>query len=210
MRRGLESAESAIDYLTGFCSARPATVFSGAPQIRGRFHYNADVSGMNFESGRQPLAECLQRLRRIHADAGAPSLYVGSTDVDLSSVQLTISLGEESGGRTFRDVLGQQLSFLKFFGLDEDAPVDQLDAAQVFQPAREALSITNQIGGTYIILPTLRPFASPAPVPSARLSADDLRAALGRSPRRLSSGHTDAGPGRRRLRRSRLYATPTR
>ena len=83
VQRGLESPESAIDYLVGFCSPRPATVFSGAPEIRGRFHYNADVSGMNFQSGRQPLAECLQRLRGVHADANAPALYVGSTDVDL-------------------------------------------------------------------------------------------------------------------------------
>jgi hypothetical protein len=83
VQRGLESPESAIDYLVGFCSPRPATLFSGAPEIQGRFHYNADVSGMNFQSGRQPLAECLQRLRGVHSDANAPALYVGSTDVDL-------------------------------------------------------------------------------------------------------------------------------
>jgi hypothetical protein len=105
-----------------------------------------------------------------------------STDVDLNSIDLRISLGQLAGGRTFRDVLGQQISFLKFFGLDEDTPADRLDAAQVFQPAREGFGtgIGSPIGGTFIVFPTLRPFAEPAPVPSARLGAADMARALGR------------------------------
>ena len=106
-----------------------------------------------------------------------------SSDVDLSTVEMRISLGEQAGGRTFREVLGQQLSFLRFFGLDEDAPVERLDIAQVYQPARSAFNTGSggtPIGGTYIIFPTLRPFAEPAPLASVRLSAAELRSALGR------------------------------
>ncbi len=83
VRAGLESPERAIEYLEGFCATRPATLFVGAPEIQGRFFYNADVSGFNFESARVPLADCLQRLRATYRDATTPALYVGSTDVDL-------------------------------------------------------------------------------------------------------------------------------
>jgi hypothetical protein len=105
-----------------------------------------------------------------------------STDVDLASIDLRISLGGLAGGRTFRNVLGQQLSFLRFFGLDEDAPADRIDAAQIFQPARETFAIGpgTPIGGTFVVLPTLRPFAEPAPLASARISAQELALALGR------------------------------
>jgi len=106
-----------------------------------------------------------------------------STDVDLNTVELTLSLGGLTGGRTFREVLGQQVSFLRFFGLDEDSPTDRLDAAQVYQPARDGFTGAGSgtpIGGTYIIFPTLRPFAQPAPVQTLRLSSEDLVAALGR------------------------------
>jgi hypothetical protein len=104
-----------------------------------------------------------------------------STDVDLTSIDLRISLGQLAGGQTFRDVLGQQLSFLKFFGLDEDSPADRIDVAQIYQPAREAFGgVGTPIGGTFVVFPTLRPFAEPAPSASARLSAAELAAALDR------------------------------
>src|SRR5690606_12098483 len=102
-----------------------------------------------------------------------------SSGVELGSVQLAISLGELSGGITYRDHAGQQVPFLKLFGMDEDAPVDQIDAAQIYQPGRDpygGITQEGQIGGTYVVFPTLRPFAEPPPVPSIGLSADDTRA----------------------------------
>src|SRR5690606_31789614 len=104
-----------------------------------------------------------------------------SSGVELGSVELAISLGELSGGITYRDYAGQQVPFLKLFGMDEDAPIDQIDAVQIYQPGRDVfggISQDGQIGGTYIVFPTLRPFAEPPPVPSIGLSADDARAIL--------------------------------
>ena len=109
-----------------------------------------------------------------------------SSDVEPSSIDLKVSLGDLSGGRVSRDVLGRAVSFLRLFGLDEDAPVDQLDLAQIYQPGRDAFggSSTPQssrpgIGGTYVIFPTLRPFKQPAPVPSASLDQTAVTQALG-------------------------------
>jgi hypothetical protein len=105
-----------------------------------------------------------------------------SNGVDPASVALTISLGEQSGGKTFTDYNGQRLTLLKLFGLDEDPPAEQIDAAQVFQPAKANIGNPQQaakINGTYIILPTLRPFLAPPPLRSVSLTAEQTKQALG-------------------------------
>lgn len=105
-----------------------------------------------------------------------------SGTVQTSSIQMSVSLGQASAGRTSTTTLAGQLPYLRLFGLDEDAPTDALDLAQVFQPAQSLGSSSTtsaQITGTYVILPTLRPFFEPAPVGSVRLSASEAKLALG-------------------------------
>jgi hypothetical protein len=82
VRAGLESPEHAIDYLKQFSGPAPITVFSGSPAIAGRFHYNEDVTGFNFQAQKAPLGVTLDRLRAQLGDPNAPSFYVGSTDID--------------------------------------------------------------------------------------------------------------------------------
>jgi hypothetical protein len=79
VRAGLESAASAIAYLKRFDGPKPVTVYAGAPDIGGRFFYNEDVTGMNYQAGREPLGAFLDRLP---GDADGPSFYMGSTDLD--------------------------------------------------------------------------------------------------------------------------------
>lgn len=108
-----------------------------------------------------------------------------SNSVDLGSVQLTISLGEQSAGRTFASTSAGPVPYLKLFGLDEDAPADALDGAQIFQPSRDVFgggstsggTAAAPINGTYVIFPTLRPFFEPPA--TSLLSAAEARAALG-------------------------------
>jgi hypothetical protein len=80
---GRRSAADAANYLKTFCSAKPTTVYVGDPAIRGRFFYNADFTGFNFERQRVPLKDCLDRVLAHIDDPQAPSLYAGSTDVDI-------------------------------------------------------------------------------------------------------------------------------
>jgi hypothetical protein len=109
-----------------------------------------------------------------------------SSTVDLASIQLAISLGQQSAGRTFANTVAGPLPYIKLFGLDEDAPVNALDLAQIYQPGNELSAGTSssqstsshKINGTYVILPTLRPFADPAPVGSAHLTAAEAKQAL--------------------------------
>ena len=106
----------------------------------------------------------------------------GSGDVDPSSVDLTISLGEKSAGRTSKQApTGEDLSFLRLFGLDEESPLDRIDAARVYRPAGELDPFQDQppVQGTFIVFPTLTPFRDPPPLRSVRLSAGETGQILG-------------------------------
>ncbi|HUF75469.1 MAG TPA: cell surface protein SprA, partial [Longimicrobiales bacterium] len=104
----------------------------------------------------------------------------GSPDVEQSSVSLTISLGELSAGRTFkRRPTGEDITFLRLLGLDEEAPLDALDASFVYQPGAELFADEPPVSGTFVIFPTLRPFAEPPPVPSLNLTETATAQILG-------------------------------
>ena len=102
-----------------------------------------------------------------------------SEQVELESVELDISLGEMSGGQTFkRRPDGGRISLLRLFGLDEDAPRERVDPFAFLQP--EAFGPEGAgLSGTYLVFPTLRPFLEPPAVPSEGLTAAATRAILG-------------------------------
>jgi hypothetical protein len=83
VRSGLESPEHAIAYLRRFAGPTPITVFCGRPEIGGRFFYNDEVTGLNYQSQRAPLGQTLDLLKKQLSDPRPPSFYVGSTDIDL-------------------------------------------------------------------------------------------------------------------------------
>ncbi|UIJ44726.1 cupin-like domain-containing protein [Sphingomonas cannabina] len=83
VQAGLASPKEAIAYLSRFDAGRPITLYVGDPAIRGRFHYTADATAMNFAAERAPLPHILARLEAHLDDPDPPAFYVGSTDVDL-------------------------------------------------------------------------------------------------------------------------------
>ncbi len=90
----------------------------------------------------------------------------GSNDVDPESVDLQLSLGEISAGRTFaRAPDGTGVTYLRLFGLDEASPVDEIDNAQLYRPAAESALERPPVSGTFLVFPTLRPFAAPPASP---------------------------------------------
>lgn len=82
VQAGLQSPHAAMAYLKSFDSGKPIVGYTGKPEIKGRYFYNDDVSGLNFEAGRVQLADYLDRIAAHLGDAEGPSFYVGSTDVD--------------------------------------------------------------------------------------------------------------------------------
>ncbi|MSR36713.1 MAG: hypothetical protein EXR95_08765, partial [Gemmatimonadetes bacterium] len=143
-----------------------------------------------YVQGRRPKLRLLKASPAFH-QPGRPTWDLemhhvyrvsGSGDVDPGSVDLTISLGEPSSGRTFKHApTGDDLSFLRLFGLDEESPLDKVDGARVYRPAGEAEVFQDQppVQGTFLVFPTLRPFRDPPPLPSLRLSASETSAILG-------------------------------
>lgn len=101
-------------------------------------------------------------------------------DVDPASVELTISLGEESVGRTFvRRDNGDDVTYLRLLGLDEESPRDRLDESHIYRPALDSFEDQPQVSGTFIVFPTLEPFLNPAPLRSVAIDSTEVRRLLG-------------------------------
>lgn len=81
--QGLDSPAAAIAYLKSFDGGRPVVGYVGPPEIKGRFFYNAELTGLNFKASRVPLSDFLDRIAAHLDDESAPSFYIGSTDLDL-------------------------------------------------------------------------------------------------------------------------------
>lgn len=81
--QGLKSPRSAAAYLKGFDAGKPVVGFTGKPEIKGRFFYNDDVTGFNFEGARVGLSAVLERAVECIDDVEAPAFYIGSTDLSI-------------------------------------------------------------------------------------------------------------------------------
>jgi hypothetical protein len=83
VQAGRQSADAAMDYLKSFDCGKPIVRFAGAPEIKGRFFYNADMTGLNFVSERVPFDQFLSEVKAALGLPDAPSYYIGSTDIDM-------------------------------------------------------------------------------------------------------------------------------
>ncbi|HEY4368901.1 MAG TPA: cupin-like domain-containing protein [Steroidobacteraceae bacterium] len=81
-RAGLESEQAADVYLRRFYRDATVNALLGTPDIGGRFFYNEDLSGFNFQPARVRLDTVLDEIARHRHDAQPPAIYVGSTTVD--------------------------------------------------------------------------------------------------------------------------------
>ena len=137
----------------------------GRPELR-----LLKASGANHQPGRPTWDLEMHQVYRVS----------GSADVEPGSVSLSVSLGELSAGRTFkRRLSGADITFLRLFGLDEEAPVDALDPAFIYSPGLEFFQDQPPVQGSFIFFPTLRPFSEPPPVMSLGLTEDVTQVILG-------------------------------
>lgn len=82
VRAGRRSPREAAAYLSTYDAGRPVTGYVGDPAIRGRFHYDASATAMNFAARRFAMGDFLDRILDHLGDADAPAYYLGSTDLD--------------------------------------------------------------------------------------------------------------------------------
>src|SRR3954469_18816056 len=83
VRKAAKGAAEAIACLKTFDAGRPVIGYTGAPEIGGRFFYNEDTTGLNFEAARVALSAFLDLIAAHLGDRDPPSFYIGSTDVDM-------------------------------------------------------------------------------------------------------------------------------
>ena len=103
-----------------------------------------------------------------------------SPDVEPASVNPVISLGEPSAGRTFeRAPNGEDVTYLQLFGVDRESPLDRIDPAFVYTPGAELFQDPPIVPGTFLVFPTLRPFAEPPPNPALGLDETETLTLLG-------------------------------
>ena len=77
-----QSTAKAVDYLRRFDRRADVVAMMAPPEAQGRFFYNEDLTGFNFQPQRVPLAVVLQTLLTRGDDPKAPAIYVGSTTLD--------------------------------------------------------------------------------------------------------------------------------
>ena len=76
------SVRTAGAYLTRFATDAPVTAYVGKASIDGRFSYNDDFTGFNFDRGKAPLTQILDKLAESDREDRLSTIYVGSTPVD--------------------------------------------------------------------------------------------------------------------------------
>jgi hypothetical protein len=79
---GRQHSHRALDQIRSYYRSKPVALFLGDPEINGRFFYNDDLTGFNFNHMQSDLGPVLDKLIAIEAEPDAMSLYVGSTAVD--------------------------------------------------------------------------------------------------------------------------------
>ncbi len=82
VKAGDQSIKEADHYLRDFYENATVGSFYGAPEINGRFFYNDDLTGFNFQSQRVKLDLVLDKIQQHQNDSRPPAVYVGSTTVD--------------------------------------------------------------------------------------------------------------------------------
>ena len=83
VKAGKNSAAEADKYIRQFYQGEQVGAFVGQPEIKGRFGYNQDMTGFNYQNTRANLTQVLDKIQQYYPMPESPSVYVGSTSVDM-------------------------------------------------------------------------------------------------------------------------------
>lgn len=82
VQAAMQSDQTLCDYLRGFGHNSKVGLWHGEPAIEGRFFYNADFTGFNFQRVVGNFATLLDELLAQSDNPAPPALYLGSTELD--------------------------------------------------------------------------------------------------------------------------------
>jgi hypothetical protein len=78
VRAGRESPQAIANYLRGFDTGASADTMFADPAIGGRFFYNDELTGHNFQRRPQRIVASLERLLALLEDPNPEAIYVGA------------------------------------------------------------------------------------------------------------------------------------
>jgi hypothetical protein len=78
----LQSPATFRDYIARFDTGSRMEAFFGAPQIAGKYYYNDDLKGFNFERREMKFSEALDTVLSTLDRPGSPTVYIGSIPLD--------------------------------------------------------------------------------------------------------------------------------
>jgi hypothetical protein len=81
VRAGRASPAAMADYLRGFATGANVNLMTGDPSIGGRFFYNADLTGVNYQTSAAPFGGVLTRLVELLDASAPPALYAGAISI---------------------------------------------------------------------------------------------------------------------------------
>ncbi len=81
---GRESPQAMANYLRALDNGTPTDTMIGPPSIGGRFFYNDDITGLNFERRPQRISESLDRFMQLLDHPDPEALYVGAVPTPLT------------------------------------------------------------------------------------------------------------------------------
>src|SRR6185436_10790860 len=82
VQAALRSDADCCSYLRRFGERTKVGLWRGPPEIEGRFFYNADLTGFNYQREVAPFGALLDELLANAGNAKPPALYLGSTELD--------------------------------------------------------------------------------------------------------------------------------
>ncbi len=82
VQAGLDSPRAFADYLAPFDAGGQMEAFVGPPRIAGKYYYDDELKGFNFERRRMTLGAAVDAIVASLGVADAPSVYAGSLPVD--------------------------------------------------------------------------------------------------------------------------------
>ena len=81
---GRQSPQAMANYLRGFDTGASADTMFGDPTIGGRFFYNDELTGLNFQRRPQRIVDSLERLLALLDHPDPEALYVGAVPTPAS------------------------------------------------------------------------------------------------------------------------------
>lgn len=82
VEQGRQSASNAIDYLKSHYNGNPSFACIGAPEIQGRFFYNAEGTELNYQTQQMRIDDVLDLIQAGFSEKNPTSYYIASNVID--------------------------------------------------------------------------------------------------------------------------------